>query len=70
MISERGSAGCSAGWISALSRRQRKAGGRDRLIGREDRASRPAAWAHAAGTGGGRPPYHRRSTEPYDVLGG
>jgi mannose-6-phosphate isomerase-like protein (cupin superfamily) len=45
-------------------------GWRDRLIGREDVALSPAAWAHAVDIDGARPHYHKRSTELYYVLEG
>jgi mannose-6-phosphate isomerase-like protein (cupin superfamily) len=45
-------------------------GWRDRLIGREDAALNPAAWAHAVDIDGAKLHYHRRSTELYYVLEG
>lgn len=51
--------------------RERSAcGWRDRLISREDAAQVPAAWVHAVDMDGGRPHFHRRSTELYYVLEG
>jgi mannose-6-phosphate isomerase-like protein (cupin superfamily) len=51
--------------------RERSAcGWRDRLIGREDVPSSPAAWAHAVDIDGARLHYHKRSTELYYVLDG
>jgi quercetin dioxygenase-like cupin family protein len=55
---------------SEAPRERSTCGWRHRLISREDKDRKVAAWVHAVDIDGSREHYHRRATELYYVLEG